>query len=71
MISRKLSSPGTYFGTNINCEHTHVLLQIGDEDSQTRIKLTPEEVDKVIISLETRRNELLNDPKYKPSRNDG
>lgn len=65
MISKKLSTPGHYIGTNVNYDRTHVLLQIGDDTSQTRIRLTIAEVDKLLIELETRKNQLIYDIKPK------
>ena len=63
MISKKLSTPGHYIGTNVNYDRTHVLLQTGDDTSQTRIRLTIAEVDKLIIELENRKNQLIYDRK--------
>lgn len=62
MISKKLSTPGLFWGTEVNCDKTHVLLQLTDLDSQVRVMLTSVEVDKLIIELEKRKSQL-NDQK--------
>lgn len=60
MIHKRLSAkPDTHYGTNVNHDRTHVLLQLGDEMEQVRVRLTPEEVDQVIADLQKRKEELM------------
>ena len=60
MIHKKLSvNPEHHYGTNTNFEKTHVLLQLGDDREQVRVRLTPEEVDQVIADLKKRKEELM------------
>lgn len=59
MIHKKLSAkPDTHYGININVDRTHVLLQLGDEMDQVRIRLTYEEVDKLIKDLQRCQKEI-------------
>ena len=61
MIHIRLSAkPDTHYGTNTNCDKTHVLLQLGDEMDQVRVRLTVEEVDRLIADLQKRKEELTN-----------
>lgn len=53
MIHKKLSAKhDTHFGTNVNCERTHVLLQLGDGMDQVRVRLTVKEVNQLIADLQ-------------------
>jgi hypothetical protein len=53
MIHKKLSSkPDTHYGTNINADKSHILLQLGDGLDQVRVKLTEKEVNQIIHNLE-------------------
>lgn len=59
MIHKKLSAkPDTYYGTSINTNKTHVLLQLGDEMDQVRTRLTYEEVDQLIKDLQRYQKEI-------------
>ncbi len=59
MIHHTLSTNSDqHYGVNVNCEKTHVLLQLGDELEQVRVQLTADEVDQIIIHLQIRRDEI-------------
>jgi hypothetical protein len=59
MIHKNLSAkPDTHYGTNINHDKTCVLLQLGDGMEQVRVRLTAEEVDRIITDLQNRKEEL-------------
>jgi hypothetical protein len=52
MVHKQLSAkPDTHYGTSINYDKTHVLLQLGDEIDQVRVRLTASEVDQLITDL--------------------
>lgn len=57
MLSKKTESED-YLGVSINCDKTHVLLQVTDKDSQARIKLISDEVDALIKDLQKYQSQL-------------
>jgi len=57
MLSKKTESKD-YFGVSVNCDKTHVLLQVTDKDSQARIKLTSFEVDTLIKDLQKYKSQI-------------
>lgn len=59
MLSKQTKSEGS-FGVNINCDKTHVLLQLTDniDKSQTRIRLTSDEVDVLIKDLQKYQSQI-------------
>lgn len=60
MIHRRLSGhPEQHYGVNTNFDKTHVLLQLGDDSGQVRVRLTADEVDEVIAELQKRKQELI------------
>jgi hypothetical protein len=61
MIHFQLSAnPDTHYGTGINSSSNYILLQLGEKMDQIRVRLTIEEVDRLISHLEKRKEELLN-----------
>lgn len=58
MIHRRLSNPEQHYGVNVNFDRTHVLLQLGDESDQVRVRLTPDEVDEIIAELQKKKKEI-------------
>jgi len=49
----------THYGVGWNSDKTHVLLQLGEGFDQVRVRLTTEEVDRLINGLQRCKNKLI------------
>jgi predicted nucleic acid-binding Zn ribbon protein len=62
MLSRKIEDG--YIGVSVNCDKTHVLLQLTKEEEQIRIKLNAKETDNLIESLKLAVKDLKPETTY-------